>query len=119
MGDAEDPRQSRPIVMQMASHATHHFGQVVTLLRQLGYAPEKMDSTDLIRYLLRRYPQKNQKEWLRAALDRDATPLKTSDAAEGTMPNKASRPTPAGVVVSRRGSTPAVGQTKGKTECDS
>jgi uncharacterized damage-inducible protein DinB len=61
------------VVMQMTNHVTHHFGQVVTLLRQLGYAPEKMDSTDLIRYLLRRYPQENQKEWLKAAIDRDAT----------------------------------------------
>jgi uncharacterized damage-inducible protein DinB len=60
------------VVMQMANHATHHFGQVVTLLHQLGYAPEKMDSTDLIRYLLRRYPQHDQNESLRAALDRDA-----------------------------------------------
>ncbi len=60
------------VVMQMTSHATHHFGQVVTLLRQLGYAPDKMDSTDLIRYLLRRYPQKNQKDWLEAMLERDA-----------------------------------------------
>ncbi len=62
------------VVMQMANHATHHFGQVVTLLRQLGYAPEKMGSTDLIRYLLGRYPQKDQKAWVTAAIDRDATP---------------------------------------------
>jgi uncharacterized damage-inducible protein DinB len=68
------------VVMQMANHATHHFGQVVTLLRQLGYTPEKMGSTDLIRYLLGRYPQKDQKEWLKAALDRDATPRAASNA---------------------------------------
>jgi uncharacterized damage-inducible protein DinB len=68
------------VVMQMANHATHHFGQVVTLLRQLGYTPEKMGSTDLIRYLLARYPQKDQKEWLKAALDREPAPRVPSNA---------------------------------------
>jgi uncharacterized damage-inducible protein DinB len=67
------------VVMQMANHATHHFGQVVTLLRQLGYTPEKMGSTDLIRYLLGRYPQKDQKEWLKAALDRETAPRALSN----------------------------------------
>ena len=66
------------VVLQMANHATHHFGQVVTLLRQLGYAPEKMESTDLIRYLLRRYPQEGQKPWLKAVLDRDGALLEGS-----------------------------------------
>jgi uncharacterized damage-inducible protein DinB len=55
--------------MQVASHATHHFGQVVTLLRQLGYTPQSTDLTDLIAYYLRRYPQKNQKEWLKPLLE--------------------------------------------------
>ncbi len=68
------------IVLQMASHATHHFGQVVTLLRQLGYAPKRIDHTDLIRYLLRRYPQECQKARVKAFLDRDATPVNTPDA---------------------------------------
>jgi uncharacterized damage-inducible protein DinB len=57
------------IVMQVASHGTHHFGQVVTLLRQLGYAPKEADLTDLIAFYLRRYPQENQKEWLKPLLD--------------------------------------------------
>jgi uncharacterized damage-inducible protein DinB len=59
------------VVLQMASHATHHFGQVVTLLRQLGFAPERMESIDLIRYLLRRYPQDGQNESVNAMLERD------------------------------------------------
>lgn len=63
------------IILQMASHATHHYGQVVTLLRQLGYPQERMDSTDLILYLLRRYPQPNQKPWVQAIVARDQTPL--------------------------------------------
>lgn len=48
-------------VMQIASHATHHLGQIVTLLRQAGYEPSDHDLTDLIFYYLRRYPQPNQK----------------------------------------------------------
>ncbi len=68
------------IVLQMAGHATHHFGQVVTLLRQLGYAPKTIDTTDVIRYLLRRYPQENQKERVKAFLDRDPTPLEAPQA---------------------------------------
>ena len=63
------------VVMQMANHATHHLGQVVTLLRQLGYGPQAMDSTDVIRYFLRRYPQENQAQRVKSLLDRDTTPL--------------------------------------------
>ncbi len=65
------------IVLQMASHATHHFGQVVTLVRQLGYPLEKVDSTDLIRYLLRRFPQENQNERVKSLLDRDTIPVES------------------------------------------
>lgn len=43
------------IVMQVASHATHHFGQVVTLARQLGCDPERADFTDLILFYLERF----------------------------------------------------------------
>ncbi len=57
------------IVMQVASHRTHHFGQVVSLLRQLGYTPQPKDFTDLIGFYLRRYPQENQKEWLKPLLE--------------------------------------------------
>lgn len=57
------------IVMQVASHVTHHFGQVVTLLRQLGYSPEPTEFTDLIMYYLRRYPQEGQKEPLKPLLE--------------------------------------------------
>ena len=56
------------IVMQVASHGTHHFGQVVTLRRQLGYTPKITDFTDLLLYYLRRYPQENQKESLKPLL---------------------------------------------------
>lgn len=66
------------IVMQIANHATHHFGQVVTLLRQLGYTPKTIESTDVIRYYLRRYPQENQKERIKRFLEGDATPLEGS-----------------------------------------
>jgi uncharacterized damage-inducible protein DinB len=59
------------VVLQMANHATHHFGQVVTLLRQLGFAPDRMDPIDLIRYLLRRYPQGGQNESVNAMLEQD------------------------------------------------
>ncbi len=69
------------VVMQLVSHGTHHFGQVVTLLRQLGYVPQAGESTDLIRYLLRRYPQENQKERVKALLDRDATTVEAADAS--------------------------------------
>jgi uncharacterized damage-inducible protein DinB len=52
------------IVMQIANHATYHRGQILTLLRQAGYAPERGEWSDLILYYLGRYPQANQKEWL-------------------------------------------------------
>lgn len=45
------------VVMQVANHATHHLGQLVTLIRQAGYAPQQADWTDLILYYLHRYPQ--------------------------------------------------------------
>lgn len=63
------------VILHMVNHAVHHFGQVVTLVRQLGYPSEPVDSTDLIRYLLRRYPQEHQKEFVKSFLDRDTTPL--------------------------------------------
>jgi uncharacterized damage-inducible protein DinB len=66
------------VVMQLVNHQTHHFGQVITLLRQLGYEPQPADSIDLIRYLLRRYPQENQKARVKALLDRDTTPVEVS-----------------------------------------
>ena len=56
------------IVMQLANHATHHFGQVVTLLRQLGYTPQQFELTDLIAYYLWRFPQPNQKERIKSFL---------------------------------------------------
>ena len=51
------PRLAWMVVMQIANHATHHLGQVVTLARQAGYRPERSDFTDLIGYYLQRYPQ--------------------------------------------------------------
>jgi uncharacterized damage-inducible protein DinB len=51
------PRPAWMVVMQIANHATHHLGQVVTLARQAGYRPERSDFTDLIGYYLQRYPQ--------------------------------------------------------------
>jgi uncharacterized damage-inducible protein DinB len=71
------------IVMQIANHGTHHFGQVVTLLRQLGHSPQTMDSTDAIRYYLRRYPQENQKERLKSLLDGDTTPVEVPKYTAG------------------------------------
>jgi uncharacterized damage-inducible protein DinB len=56
-------------VMQVASHGTHHLGQVLTLVRQAGYSPEQDEWTDLIFYYLRRYPQKDQKKWLETILE--------------------------------------------------
>lgn len=67
------------VVMQLVNHETHHFGQVVTLLRQLGCVPQPTDATDFIRYLLRRYPQENQKDRVKAFLDGDTTPVHTPD----------------------------------------
>ncbi len=67
------------VVMQLVNHETHHFGQVVTLLRQLGCGLQPLDSTDFIRYLLRRYPQEGQKDRVKALLDRDTSPVDTPD----------------------------------------
>lgn len=44
------------IVMQIANHASHHLGQMLTLIRQTGYAPVQSDWTDLILYYLQRFP---------------------------------------------------------------
>jgi uncharacterized damage-inducible protein DinB len=44
------------VVMQVANHATHHLGQVLTLLRQAGCTPAQEDWTDLILFYLERYP---------------------------------------------------------------
>ena len=44
------------IVMQIANHASHHLGQVLTLIRQAGYAPVQDDWTDLILFYLQRFP---------------------------------------------------------------
>lgn len=44
------------IVMHMANHTTHHLGQIVTMARQLGYAPAQEDWTDLIGYYMQRFP---------------------------------------------------------------
>ena len=49
------------IVMQIANHASHHLGQVLTLIRQEGYAPGQSDWTDLILFYLERFPV--QKGW--------------------------------------------------------
>lgn len=43
------------IVMQIANHASHHLGQMLTLIRQTGYAPVQSDWTDLILYYLQRF----------------------------------------------------------------
>ena len=51
--DTEGPVYTRPLwqpVIHMVNHNTYHRGQVVSLLRQLGYEPPK---TDMIRYFLR------------------------------------------------------------------
>jgi uncharacterized damage-inducible protein DinB len=51
--DTEGPVYTRPLwqpVVHMVNHNTYHRGQVVSLLRQLGYEPPK---TDMIRYFLR------------------------------------------------------------------
>lgn len=50
----EGERHVRPLwqaVLQLVNHTTYHRGQVVSLLRQMGYAAE---STDLIRYFAER-----------------------------------------------------------------
>ncbi len=48
---------TRPLwepVVHLVNHSTYHRGQVVSLLRQLGYAPP---STDLIAFLLEQAPK--------------------------------------------------------------
>ena len=57
------------VVMQIANHATHHYGQLITLFHQLGYAPEPADWTDLIIHYLRRYPQDNQTDLVKPFLE--------------------------------------------------
>ena len=44
------------VVMQVANHATHHLGQMLTLIRQAGYSPVQADWTDLILFYLQRFP---------------------------------------------------------------
>jgi uncharacterized damage-inducible protein DinB len=49
-------RYTRPLwqpVLHLVNHSTYHRGQVVSLLRQLGYAPP---STDLIYFLIEQAP---------------------------------------------------------------
>ena len=41
---------------QVANHATHHLGQMLTLIRQAGYSPVQADWTDLILFYLQRFP---------------------------------------------------------------
>jgi uncharacterized damage-inducible protein DinB len=41
-------------VLQLVNHATYHRGQVISLLRQMGYEPP---STDLLTFLLEQPPQ--------------------------------------------------------------
>jgi uncharacterized damage-inducible protein DinB len=51
--DTEGPVHTRPLwqpVCHMVNHNTYHRGQVVSLMRQLGYEPPQ---TDLIRFFLR------------------------------------------------------------------
>ncbi len=51
--DTEGPVYTRPLwqpVCHMVNHSTYHRGQVVSLLRQLGYEPPE---TDLIRFVLK------------------------------------------------------------------
>jgi uncharacterized damage-inducible protein DinB len=51
--DTEGPVHTRPLwqpVIHMVNHNTYHRGQVVSLMRQLGYEPPQ---TDLIHYFLR------------------------------------------------------------------
>ena len=43
------------IIMQIANHASHHLGQVLTLIRQAGYTPVQSDWTDLILFYLQRF----------------------------------------------------------------
>lgn len=51
--DTEGPVYTRPLwqpVCHMVNHSTYHRGQVVSLLRQLGYEPPH---TDMIRFFLK------------------------------------------------------------------
>ena len=51
--DSEGPVYTRPLwqpVCHMVNHSTYHRGQVVSLMRQLGYEPPE---TDLIRFFLK------------------------------------------------------------------
>ncbi len=51
--DTEGPVYTRPLwqpVCHMVNHSTYHRGQVVSLMRQLGYEPPE---TDLIRFFLK------------------------------------------------------------------
>jgi uncharacterized damage-inducible protein DinB len=51
--DTEGPLRTRPLwqpVLHMVNHNTYHRGQVVSLMRQLGYEPPH---TDLIRFFLK------------------------------------------------------------------
>lgn len=51
--DTEGPIYTRPLwqpVIHMVNHNTYHRGQVVSLMRQLGYEPPK---TDMIRFFLK------------------------------------------------------------------
>ena len=43
------------VVMQLGNHSSHHLGQVLTLVRQAGYAPQQSDWTDLILFYLDRF----------------------------------------------------------------
>lgn len=52
--DSEGATITRPLwqpVVHLVNHASYHRGQIVSLLRQMGYQPP---STDLIRYFLER-----------------------------------------------------------------
>ena len=51
--DSEGPVYTKPLwqpVCHMVNHSTYHRGQVVSLMRQLGYEPPE---TDLIRFFLK------------------------------------------------------------------
>jgi uncharacterized damage-inducible protein DinB len=52
--DSEGATITRPLwqpVIHLVNHASYHRGQIVSLLRQMGYQPP---STDLIRFFLER-----------------------------------------------------------------
>ena len=52
MSGKEGASPLRQLVAHLVNHATHHRGQVTTLLRQLGAAPAK--STDMIAFFRER-----------------------------------------------------------------